>query len=183
MRLLTIHPILAPALLTALLSLASAPRLCAQSNLQAAPHEKRHEERRQIEQVEEKWRQAILHADAAALDSVLDEDYVGITAAGILRTKEQTLDAFRSGKLHITSLELSDRKLRFYGKTALITGRAEASGTSPEGEMSGNYRYTQVYIFTAKSGWKLASFEINRIREPKERREHDNETIGYLWRD
>lgn len=154
--------------------------LKAQAAGQPAPHEKRHEERRQIEKVEEKWRQAVLHADVAALDSILDEDYVAITAAGTLHTKEQTLDAFRSGKLHITSIELSDRKIRFYGRTALITGRATATGTTSEGDMTGNYRYTQVYVYSVKGGWKLASFEINRIREPKEHHEHEGETIGSL---
>lgn len=156
----------------------TATQLQAQSAGQPAPHEKRHEERRQIEQVEEKWRQAILHSDIAALDSILDDDYVAITAAGTLRTKEQTLEAFRSGKQHITSFETSDRKFRFYGNTALITGRAEAKGTNLEGDMTGNYRYTQVYVYSVKNGWKLASFEINRIREPKEHHEHESEMIG-----
>lgn len=117
-------------------------------------------------------------SDVAALDSILDEDYVAITAAGMLRNKEQTLNAFRTGKLHITSLELSDRKFRFYGKTALVNGRADATGTTAEGDMTGNYRYTQVYVYSVKNGWKLASFEINRIREPKEH--HEGEMIGTL---
>jgi ketosteroid isomerase-like protein len=170
----------AAAILLLLIASISAAQQRAQSAGQPAQHEKRHEERRQIEQVEDKWRQAILHSDVSALDSILDEDYIATTAAGMLRTKEQTLDAFRSGKLHITSLDLSDRKYRFYGMTALVNGRAEATGTTAEGDMTGNYRYTQVYIYTVKSGWKLASFEINRIREPKEHHEHEGEMIGTL---
>ncbi len=163
-----------------LMAAAASAQQHAHSAGQQPQHEKRHEERRQIEQVEEKWRQAILHSDVSALDSILDEDYIATTAAGMLRTKEQTLEAFRSGKLHITSLELTDRKFRFYGKTALVNGRAEATGTTAEGDMTGNYRYTQVYIYSVKSGWKLASFEVNRIREPKEHHEHENEMIGTL---
>jgi ketosteroid isomerase-like protein len=158
------------------------PSLClrAQPGILNPHHEKRHEERRQIEQVEEKWRQAILHSDAAALEAILDEDYVGITASGILHTKEQMLEAVRSGKLHITSFVISDRKFRFYGKTALVTGSANATGTTPDSELNGSYRYTQVYVFTPKGGWKLASFEINRIRERKEHHEHESDIVGKL---
>lgn len=180
MRLLATYPFTFAAFLALLFAAPTVCSIVAQAGSLPAPHEKRHDQRRQIEKVEEQWRLAILHSDVASLDAVLDEDYVGITASGILRTKEQTLEAFHTGKLHITTLILTDRKFRFYGKTALITGRAEASGTTAEGDMNGNYRYTQVYILTAKGGWKLASFEINRIREPKERHDHDTETIGAL---
>ncbi len=143
-----------------------------------APHEKRHEERRQIEVVVEQWRQAILHANVTALDALLDDDYMAITASGTLKTKEQTLDALRSGKMHLTSLDLFDRRIRFYGKTALVTGRIEAAGSTNEGDMTGNYRYTQVFVRDLHDKWKIASFEINRIREPKEHREHEPEPVG-----
>lgn len=142
------------------------------------PHEKRHEERHQIEEVVEQWRQAILHSNVSTLDSLLDDDYMAITASGTLRTKEQTLEALRSGKMHITSMDLFDRRIRFYGKTALVTGRIQAAGSTNEGDMSGNYRYTQVFIRDLHDKWKIASFEINRIREPKEHREHELEPVG-----
>jgi ketosteroid isomerase-like protein len=142
------------------------------------PHEKRHEERHQIEEVVEQWRQAILHSNVATLDALLDDDYMAITVSGTLRTKEQTLEALRSGKMHVTSMDLFDRRIRFYGKTALVTGRIQAAGTSNEGDMTGNYRYTQVFVRDLHDKWKLASFEINRIREPKEHHEHELEPVG-----
>ena len=138
------------------------------------PRERRHEERHQIEVVEEQWRQAILHADVAALGALLDDDYMAVTASGMLKSKEQTLEALRTGKLRVTSMDLFDRRVRFYGKTALVTGRIEAAGSTNEGDMSGNYRYTQVFVRNEHGDWKIASFEINRIREPKEHREHES---------
>jgi ketosteroid isomerase-like protein len=145
---------------------------------QSGPHERRHEERHEIEVVVEQWRQAILHSDATALDALLDDEYMAITASGTIRTKDQTLDAMRTGQLHLTSLTLFDRRVRFYGKTALVTGRIEAVGTNREGDMTGNYRYTQVFVRNVRGNWKIASFEINRIREPKEHHEHEPEPTG-----
>ena len=47
---------------------------------------------------------------------------------------------------HFTSIEFSDRKVRFYGQTALVTSRAEVNGPTAEGDISGSYRYTRVYV-------------------------------------
>jgi len=87
-----------------------------------------------------------------------------------LQSKEQALAAIRSGAMKINSLELSDRKIRLYGTTALVISRAEVKGASAEGDMSGSYRYTRVYVRDARGVWRIVSFEANRIREPGERR-------------
>jgi ketosteroid isomerase-like protein len=93
---------------------------------------------------------------------------MAISAAGTLQTKEQSLANMRSGKVHFTALELSDRKVRFYGTTALVTSRAEVNGTTEEGDISGSYRYTRVYVRDQRGAWKIVSFEISLIRAPEE---------------
>ena len=55
--------------------------------------------------------------------------------------------------------------MRFYGTTALVTSRAEVSGTSPEGDFSGSYRYTRVYVRQPDGKWQIVSFEASRIRD------------------
>src|SRR5579863_5286468 len=71
----------------------------------------KNEGRHMIDRLEDKWRNAVLNNDAAALDSLMADDYVAIQASGMLMTKDQTLAAVRDGKWHISSLELSDRKV------------------------------------------------------------------------
>jgi len=94
---------------------------------------------------------------------------MAITPSGILQSKEQALSALRSGAMKFSLLEVSDRKIRLYGTTALVTSRAEVKGTGPEGDMSGAYRYTRVYVRDAHGVWKIVSFEASRIREPGDR--------------
>lgn len=131
----------------------------------------RHENRREIDQLEEKWRQAELQGDLAALDGLLSDDFMAILPNGILQTKEQALAALRSGTTHITTLELSDRKVRFYGTTAVVTSRAEVVGITSGREMNGSYRYTRVYVRDAKGTWKIVNFESSQIRDAEERSE------------
>jgi ketosteroid isomerase-like protein len=129
------------------------------------PRGQRHELRHEIDQLEQSWRNAVMTKDVAAMDSLLAEDYVAITASGTLQSKEQTLTNLRSGTLNFSSIEFSDRKVRFYDHTALVTSRAEVAGSNADGDLSGSYRYTRVYVRDAKGVWKIVSFEASRIRE------------------
>jgi ketosteroid isomerase-like protein len=101
---------------------------------QAKP--KNRENRHEIEQLEETWRTAMVKSDTAAMSALLADDFIAITASGTLQTKEETLANLRSHRLHITSLAVSDRKLRFYGKTALVTSLAYVQGTTPDGDIT-----------------------------------------------
>ena len=140
------------------------------SALQARPaHEQKHESRRAIDQLEDEWRSAILKSDTAQMAALLADDYMGISSNGTLQTKGETLASLGSGRLHFTTLDISDRKVRFYGKTAVVTSRAEVEASTPDGNLSGSYRYTRVYAEDSEGQWKIVSFEASRIRDPSER--------------
>jgi len=130
----------------------------------------KHDGRHQIDQLEENWRNAILKSDTNAMNTLLADDYMAITASGTLQTKERALANLRSGRVHVSALAVSDRKVRFYGKTAVVTSLAHMEGTNQEGELSGDFRYTRVYVQNQQGEWKIVSFEASRVRHPGERR-------------
>lgn len=134
------------------------------------PRAQRHESRHEIDQLEQVWRDAIIQRDASALDGLLADDYIAITPNGTLQSKDQTLANLRAGTLHFSSIELSDRKVRFYGQTALVTSRAEVNGSNTDGNFSGSYRYTRVYVRDDLGKWKIVSFEASRIRDTDDRK-------------
>ena len=109
-----------------------------------------------------------MHRNAAVMDGLLADDYLSITANGTLQSKDQTLANLKSGIVRFASIDFSDRKVRFYGQTALVTSRAEVKGNTPEGDISGSYRYTRVYVKDERGHWKIVSFEASRIRNPDE---------------
>ena len=102
------------------------------------------------------------------MDALLADDYMAITPSGVLQSKEQTLASMRSGTMHFQSIDITDRKVRFYGQTALVNCRADVSGTTSDGDITGSYRYTRVYVRDARGVWRIVSFEASRIREPGE---------------
>ncbi len=139
------------------------------SSFQAGmPRTQKHERRHEIDQLEDAWRNAVLKSNVAAIDALLADDYMAITPSGTLQTRDQELANLRSGQTHLNSLNISDRKVRFYGSTALVTSLAQVEGTSGERDISGSYRYSHVYVRDARGKWKIVSFEANRIREAEE---------------
>jgi ketosteroid isomerase-like protein len=118
--------------------------------------------------LEDSWRSAVLKGNTAALDSLLADDFMAITASGTLQTKDETLANVRSGRTHFTTLDISDRKVRFYGTTALVTSIAEVQGSTGDGDVSGSYRYTRVYVRDVHGAWKIVSFEASKIRDTEE---------------
>lgn len=135
------------------------------------PRAVRHESRHEIDQLEETWKDAILKRNVPVLDRLLADDYIAITANGTLQSKEQALENLKSAAIRFNSIDLSDRKVRFYGQTALVTSRAEINGDAAQGDISGSYRFTRVYVRDGHGSWKIVSFEASRIRETGERPE------------
>lgn len=134
-------------------------------NRPGMPRAERHESRQEILQLEQKWKDAVLQHNVPAMDNLLGDDFIGITPNGTLESKEQTLENMKKGVVSLTSIEVSDRKIRFYGKTAVVTSKAEVTGATEGSKANGNYRYTRVYVRNPGGGWKIVSFEASRIRE------------------
>jgi len=159
-------PILAVSLFVALASTAQQPAMP-----RSEKHEFKHEFKHEIDQLEESWRDAELKSNIAAMSALLADDYMSITASGTLQNKDQALASLRAGKTHFVSLDLSDRKVRYYGGTAIVTSIARVKGVSPEGDVAGNFRYTRVYVRDSAGKWKIVSFEASRIRESNEHKD------------
>jgi ribosome recycling factor len=82
----------------------------------------------------------MLAANTKVMDSLLAVDYMGITASGTLQSRDETLQSMSSGRLRFTLLDVSDRKVRFYGITAVVTSLANIQAITPDGKVIGSYR-------------------------------------------
>lgn len=130
----------------------------------ALPHHESHADHKQIETLEEQWRQAIVSNNVGQMDHLLADDYLGISANGTVETKAEALAQRRAGTVRVTQLDISDMKVRVYGDTAVVTSRAHVEGTNGQSSISGNYRYTRVY--NRRLGqWKIVSFEASRMHD------------------
>jgi ketosteroid isomerase-like protein len=136
------------------------------------PHPKRNDQyKRQVEKLEEVWRNAQLTGDVDAMDKLLSDDYVGITMNGQMVTKAQQLDRMRNRNLIVTTISLEDVKVKLIGTTAVVTSLAQVEGSSDGIPMHGTYRYTRVYTRLPSGSWKITNFEATRVGPPPRREE------------
>jgi ketosteroid isomerase-like protein len=130
------------------------------------PHQKlkKSVSRQAVEALEQQWRQAQLTGDAAAMDRLLSDDFVGINASGEVTTKTQQLARIKDRILVVTKLDLTDIKVKLIGTVvAVVTSRAEVAGTNEGGPIKGAFRYTRVYQRLPSGAWKITSFEATRL--------------------
>uniref|UniRef100_E6QLD4 DUF4440 domain-containing protein n=1 Tax=mine drainage metagenome TaxID=410659 RepID=E6QLD4_9ZZZZ len=136
-------------------------------SVNALPRSERHEYHHAIIQLEHQWRAAMLSGNTQALGNLLSDDYIGISSNGVIQTRDETLASLSSGALKITGLTISERKIRLYGGTAVVTSAAEVTGKNLNRDLAGRYRYSRVYVRNPQGQWKIVSFEASLIREPK----------------
>lgn len=128
------------------------------------PHRQPKQIVRIIEQLEQQWQQAELHANTAVIANMLSDDYLGIYGDGTLATKAETLAGLKDGSVRFTEIDTSDRKIRVYGTTAVVVSKAQVAGTIDGEDISGHYRYTRVY-HRINGVWKIVSFEASTLHE------------------
>jgi uncharacterized protein (TIGR02246 family) len=100
--------------------------------------------------------QAQIHADAAALERIYAEDFIGVGPSGTVRTKPQVIADFTSGNLRFQSITTDDVKVRVYGNAAVETGLSTMNGQDKGNAVPHDTRFTRVWI-KQQGRWRLVA--------------------------
>ena len=109
-----------------------------------------------IRQIDHERVQAQIGADAAALNRIYADDFIGIGPSGTVRTKAQVIADFTSGDLEFQSIITDDVRVRVYGNTAVETGRSTMIGQDRGKAVPRDNRFTRVWI-KQFGRWRLVS--------------------------
>ena len=119
----------------------------------------------QLKKLETDRSAAIVKGDVETLEKQTSDDYTLINMNGQMSDKSQMVNAFKTGQSKLTSDDLSDLKVRVYGNTAVITGKADVKGTLAGNDATGQIMFTRVYV--KKNGrWQSVAFQQTRIATP-----------------
>ena len=115
--------------------------------------------------VDRRFFNALLQADIAELDRILAEDLIIIDVMRGGETKKpEFLQAVQSGQARFEKIEVADQHPRWYGKTAVITGRTQLTIRFDNTTFEIRSRYTHVYC-ELEGEWRLVSAQGTRIAE------------------
>lgn len=117
-------------------------------------------------QMEHEWSEADLHKDAAALQRILADDWIGIDFEGTVLNKQQALLGVVSDSGSLDSTVLRDMKVRVYGSTAVVTGTDTETGDYHGQDSSGRYQWTDVFV--RRGGrWQAVSSQSTKLTAPE----------------
>ena len=117
----------------------------------------------QLKRMEKQRAEALMKGDAGLLDRTTADDYTMITSSGQLRNKARMMGDLKSGEVKFQSADVDDLQVRVYGDAAVVTGQHIQKAQSGGNDISGQYRFTRVYV-KQKGQWKAVAYQATRIK-------------------
>ncbi len=111
------------------------------------------------------WAAAELSGDAAFLESILVDDFIGIGPLGFMLTKQEWLARHQSGDLKYEAFNMDEIKVRVYNDAVVLTGRQVQKGAYRGNSIQAQFRTTLVFV-QQQGQWKLASLHLSTIGQP-----------------
>ena len=117
----------------------------------------------QIEEYEKQLMQAMLQSDVKALDELLASDLIFTNHLGQLMTKQDDIEAHKSGIVKIDEMTLSDHKIKIENGVAIVSVQAHIVGSFAGVVSENNFRFTRVWSKTANEKWHVIAAHSSMI--------------------
>jgi len=119
---------------------------------------------RDVAKTNEEFDRAIVSRDAAEYERILADDFIFTSFDGTLTDKAKELAKVKSGDLKFELGKSDDVRIKIYGKTAIVTGRFTAKGTSKGREFTFSERYTAVFV-KRNGRWQMVAEHSSEIAQ------------------
>jgi ketosteroid isomerase-like protein len=117
-------------------------------------------------QIEDDWADALVKRDLIAWSRCLGEDWIGTGPDGSTVTKAGAYADLKAGLLVRELFQLDDLKVRVYGDTAIVFGLETEKSKIHGKDMSGQYRFTDVFV-KRDGQWQAVASHLSRVSPPK----------------
>lgn len=112
--------------------------------------------------LERQWWEAIVKRDQAFSERIAADEYIFTDPTGAVHDKQGDIEQSKSGTIIIESAELDDMKVRVYGETSVVTARNTIIGNAMGQDISGQYRFTDVFV-RRDGRWQCVASQMTRI--------------------
>jgi ketosteroid isomerase-like protein len=113
---------------------------------------------KEILEREDKRLAAMVGEDFGSLEAMVHDELIYTHSSGVVDTKASWLESMRSRKTRYRKVTPGERKVRLYGDTALVTGRADI-----EAEVGGQPKSLRLSYLIAwtktPQGWKFVAWQ------------------------
>jgi Domain of unknown function (DUF4440) len=117
----------------------------------------------QIIELEERLRQAMLHSDVVELDALIVPELLFTNHLGQIFSKQEDLDAHRSGKFKFTEITPSDRQIQLNHGFAVVSVLMHILGSFEGTPVEQNIRFTRVWAISASGSIQIIAGHTSEI--------------------
>ena len=96
---------------------------------------------------------AVRNNDAATMSRILADDFILVTGSGKTQNKTDLLEESRSGQIHYEHQEDTERTVRVWGDTAVVTAKLWGKGTNKDKPFDSTLWFSDTYVRTP-TGWR-----------------------------
>jgi len=114
--------------------------------------------------IEQEMDDAVVKGDTSASERYLSDNCVITDPGGIVMDKTRSISDLKSGDLKIESSKLEDMKVQVYGNTAVVTYGTTDKGTYKGKDISGKYRWTDVFV-KRNGRWQIVADQATRVAQ------------------
>lgn len=107
-----------------------------------------------ILQKEQQLARAMLASDVKVLDDLISEKLVFTLPTGMIAGKQMDLEAHRSGFQKLSTLNVLERQVQFYGAFAVVQAKVQLEGRFGENSIQGVFCYTRVWA-NLEQRWQI----------------------------
>lgn len=134
--------------------------------LQSRADEAKDDVAQKLIKVEKDIADAIVKKTGKYGEEAMASDYVFIDPTGRMFDKNNANEDIRNGKLEFTQMKCDEMKVRRYGDCAVLVGITHIKGSYEKQDISGSYRFTDVFVNQAGK-WMLVNSQLTPIMDMK----------------
>ena len=115
-----------------------------------------------LTKLEQDWADAVVRHDVDFLERLEADDYIYTGPDGVVAHKTDDLAGAKVAFAQIESFAHRGIKVSIYGNTAVVTGATTLKGTATNADLSGDFRWTDVFVKHGRR-WQVVASQATPI--------------------
>jgi ketosteroid isomerase-like protein len=107
---------------------------------------------------------AVVKGDTSAIEKYVSDDSTFTDPGGMVMDKAQFIADLKAGNLKLESSKLDDMKVHVHGSAAVVTYGTADKGSYKGKDISGNYRWTDVFV-KRNGHWQIVAGQGTRVAQ------------------